>query len=51
MNFYGKEYEETETIEDYVCTGHCTKDRAYRIMKEELGDKLEQLRVGFVIEF
>ena len=36
---------------DYVCTGHCTKDRAYSIMKEELGDKLEQLRVGLVIEF
>lgn len=35
----------------YVCTGHCTKDRAYNIMKEELGDKLEQLRVGLVIEF
>lgn len=26
-------------------------DRAYSIMKEELGDKLEQLRVGLVIEF
>ena len=36
---------------DYVCTGHCTKDRAYSIMKEELGDKLEQLRVGLVMEF
>lgn len=31
---------------DFVCTGHCTKDRAYKIMKEELGDKLTQLRVG-----
>ena len=36
---------------DFVCTGHCTKDRAYGIMKEELGDKLEQLRVGLVIDF
>lgn len=31
---------------EYVCTGHCTKERAYNIMKEELGDKLFQLRVG-----
>ncbi|RKM59297.1 MBL fold metallo-hydrolase [Butyrivibrio sp. CB08] len=36
---------------DYVCTGHCTKDRAYGIMKEELGDKLEQLKVGLKMEF
>lgn len=35
----------------YVCTGHCTKDRAYNIMKEELGDLLEQLHVGLVMEF
>ncbi|MBO4808006.1 MAG: MBL fold metallo-hydrolase [Lachnospiraceae bacterium] len=40
-----------ETGIDYVCTGHCTKDRAYGIMKEELGDKLEQLRAGLVMEF
>lgn len=35
----------------YVCTGHCTKDRAYNIMKEELGALLEQLHVGLVMEF
>ena len=35
---------------DYVCTGHCTKDRAYKILKEELGDHLEQLRVGLRID-
>ena len=35
---------------DYVCTGHCTKDRAFKILKEELGDCLEQLRVGLRIE-
>ena len=35
----------------YVCTGHCTKERAYKIMKEELGDMLEQLHVGLKIEF
>lgn len=39
-----------ETGIDYVCTGHCTKNRAYGIMKEELGDKLEQLRVGLEIK-
>ncbi len=36
---------------DYVCTGHCTKNRAFNILKEELGDKVEQLHVGKVMEF
>lgn len=36
---------------DFVCTGHCTKDRAFKIMKEELGDTLIQLRVGLQMEF
>jgi 7,8-dihydropterin-6-yl-methyl-4-(beta-D-ribofuranosyl)aminobenzene 5'-phosphate synthase len=36
---------------DYVCTGHCTKERAFMIMKEELGGKLEQLHVGLRKEF
>ena len=40
-----------ETGIDYVCTGHCTKDRAYGIMKEELGDRLEQLHVGLTVDF
>jgi len=35
----------------YVCTGHCTKDRAYGIMQQELGDILHQLQVGKVMEF
>ena len=35
----------------YVCTGHCTKERAYNIMKEELTDMLEQLHVGLTMEF
>lgn len=34
----------------YIATGHCTKDRAFKILKEELGDKIEQFRVGLVIE-
>ena len=36
---------------DFVCTGHCTKERAYEIMKEELGDKLQQLKVGLKMKF
>lgn len=36
---------------DFVCTGHCTEKRAYQIMKEELGNKLEQLKVGLNIKF
>ncbi|MDO4977647.1 MAG: MBL fold metallo-hydrolase [Eubacteriales bacterium] len=40
-----------ETGIEYVCTGHCTEEHAYGILKEELGDRLEQLRVGLVMEF
>jgi len=36
---------------EYVCTGHCTKQRAYNILREELGDKVEQLKVGLVMDF
>ena len=35
----------------YVCTGHCTKDRAYKIMKKILGSELEQFRTGLEMEF
>lgn len=38
-----------ETGIEYVCTGHCTGNRAYRILKEELGDVLQQLKVGLEI--
>ena len=38
-----------ETGIDYVCTGHCTKGRAFGILKEELGDKIDQMKVGFQI--
>lgn len=34
----------------YIGTGHCTKDRAFKILKEELGDRIEQFRTGLVIE-
>lgn len=36
---------------DYVCTGHCTKDKAYAILKQTLGGRLHQLRTGLVLEF
>ena len=34
----------------YVCTGHCTKSRAYKILKNGLGDIVHQLKVGLQIE-
>ena len=35
---------------DYICTGHCTKDHAYAILKEKLQDRMHQLRTGLIIE-
>ena len=35
---------------EYICTGHCTGDRAYEILKEHLGEKLHKLQVGMKIE-
>ena len=59
LHLFNKSDEEVKRISeeikktgiDYVCTGHCTKDRAYAIMKEILKDKVDQLRVGLVMEF
>lgn len=39
-----------ETGIQYICTGHCTGEKAYEILKEELGDIMHQLRVGKVME-
>ena len=36
---------------EYVCTGHCTGEKAYGILKEELGDMLHQLKDGLVMRF
>lgn len=33
-----------------VYTGHCTGDRAYEVLREELGDSVQQIRTGLVIE-
>ena len=38
-----------ETGVEQIYTGHCTGQRAYSILKEELGDKLFQLKVGLEI--
>ncbi|MCR5279356.1 MAG: MBL fold metallo-hydrolase [Lachnospiraceae bacterium] len=32
---------------EYICTGHCTKERAFGILKEELGDVVDQMKVGY----
>ena len=40
-----------ETGIQYICTGHCTGEKAYQILKEELGDIAHQLKVGKIIEF
>lgn len=34
-----------------VYTGHCTGNAAYDILKEELGEKLNRLRTGLIMEF
>lgn len=34
---------------DYICTGHCTKERAYAILAGRLGEKIEQLHSGLTI--
>lgn len=39
-----------ETGVEFVCTGHCTKNHAYEILKEELGDIAVQMKVGYKIE-
>ncbi len=33
-----------------VYTGHCTGEKSYQILKEQLGEKLEQFKVGLTIE-
>lgn len=40
-----------ETGVEYICTGHCTRERAYGILRDKLGDKAHQLHVGLKMEF
>lgn len=35
----------------YVYTGHCTGQRSFEILKQELGDTARQLKVGLEMEF
>ena len=34
---------------EYIYTGHCSKERGFRILKEELGDMVRQFHVGMEI--
>lgn len=40
-----------DTGVEFVCTGHCTEERAYNILKDVLGDRLLQLHSGLIMEF
>lgn len=40
-----------ETGIEYICTGHCTGDKQYKILKKELGECAHQLKAGLVMEF
>lgn len=51
MERLGLALELTQAGAAFLCTGHCTKQRAYDILQQELGDRLHQLQVGLVMEF
>ncbi len=40
-----------ETGIESIYTGHCTGERSFRILQEELGEMAHQLSVGLVMEF
>lgn len=40
-----------DTKVQYICTGHCTGQKAYDILQMELGDTLHQLHIGLTMEF
>ena len=58
MHLFNKSEEEIRAVAaglsqtgiDRIHTGHCTKDRAYHIMKETLGERITQFAVGMRIE-
>ena len=39
-----------ETGVERIFTGHCTGERACQTLRQELGDRVEQIRTGFVLE-
>lgn len=59
LHLYNKEDDEIRAVArniadtgiDHVYTGHCTEEHAYGILKEELGDRVEQFRTGLVMDF
>lgn len=40
-----------DTGVEIIATGHCTGDEAFRILKEELGDKVTQFEAGLEMRF
>lgn len=40
-----------ETGIEYVCTGHCTEEKAYGILEKELGGIVHKLHVNLTMEF
>ncbi len=36
---------------EQICTGHCTGEKALEILRQELGEKVQALRVGMVMSF
>lgn len=59
LHLYNKTEEEVRelagTLKDtgvgLVCTGHCTGQKAYGILKDELGDVVRQFYTGFIMDF
>lgn len=49
VRIFSKHIRETGVKQIY--TGHCTGEEAFRILRDELGDMVKQLRVGLTIEF
>ena len=39
-----------ETGIEHLCTGHCTGDEAFAILREELGDRVVQFYSGYTLE-
>ena len=48
MKYYRDRIKELDV--DYIYTGHCTKEKAYKILKKELGEKIIQVKCGMKID-
>ncbi|MBR1456610.1 MAG: MBL fold metallo-hydrolase [Oscillospiraceae bacterium] len=40
-----------ETGAEQIVTGHCTGEKAYRLLRRELGERVRQMHAGMVMEF